>query len=69
MFTFSRFQTLMDDLTKHSQHLEKRRYAALERWTEALEGVHSTVVNKVSGGRAGDGSMMGMPPEAFSILG
>jgi len=30
------------------QSLEKKRYAALNKWTEALEGVHGAVVGKTS---------------------
>jgi len=44
--------------------LEKKRYAALERWTEALEGLHSSVAAKTAAGARGD-PMMGMPPERF----
>ncbi|KAI0068030.1 PCI-domain-containing protein [Artomyces pyxidatus] len=32
------------------QSLEKKRYAALDKWTDALESVHSAVVGKNSGG-------------------
>jgi len=43
------------------QSLEKRRYAALERWTEALEAVHGAVVAKNPSGAKGDpGLEMGM---------
>jgi len=43
------------------QSLEKRRYAALERWTEALEAVHGAVVAKNPSGAKGDpGIEMGM---------
>lgn len=48
----------------HSHVLEKKRYAALERWTETLEGLHSTVAAKTAAGARGD-PMMGMPPERF----
>jgi len=54
--------TMRLELDRH-QNLEKKRYAALERWTEALEGIHSTVVSKAFGGRSGE-SMVGLPPEA-----
>lgn len=47
-----------------SHALEKKRYTALERWTEALEGLHSTVAAKTAAGARGD-PMMGMPPERF----
>lgn len=36
------------------QSLEKRRYAALEHWTEALEAVHAGVVAKNPSGAKGD---------------
>lgn len=36
------------------QSLEKRRYAALELWTEALEVVHAAVVAKNPSGAKGD---------------
>ncbi|KAH6916655.1 PCI domain-containing protein [Coprinopsis sp. MPI-PUGE-AT-0042] len=44
------------------QSLEKKRYAALSKWTEALEGVHNAVVGKTAiSSRADPGSMMGEP--------
>lgn len=46
------------------QNLEKRRYAALEKWTEAIESVCSTVTQKASGGRR-DTSLISAP-EMFS---
>ncbi|KAG6846061.1 hypothetical protein H0H87_006425 [Tephrocybe sp. NHM501043] len=36
------------------QSLEKKRYAALNKWTEALEAVHGAVVSKTSTTRGGD---------------
>lgn len=50
------------ELDRH-QALERRRYAALEKWAEALENVHSAVVSKTSGSRNGDPLMGG---EAFA---
>ncbi|KDQ63032.1 hypothetical protein JAAARDRAFT_120393 [Jaapia argillacea MUCL 33604] len=52
------------------QTLEKRRYAALEKWTEALDGVHSAIIGKsgtgVRGGPGVEGmGGLGLPPEAF----
>ncbi|TDL28184.1 PCI-domain-containing protein [Rickenella mellea] len=49
------------------QTLERKRYVALTKWTEALEGLHSAVVGKTAGRSAMDGPIqtMGMPPEAF----
>ncbi|KAI0094503.1 PCI domain-containing protein [Irpex rosettiformis] len=38
---------------KHA--LEKKRYTALEKWTEALEGVHAAVINKAPGTTRGPG--------------
>ncbi|TFK41917.1 PCI domain-containing protein [Crucibulum laeve] len=47
------------------QSLEKKRYAALSKWTEALESVHSAVVGKTAtSGRVGDPSML---PEVFGM--
>ncbi|KAF7968928.1 hypothetical protein HWV62_28812 [Athelia sp. TMB] len=44
------------------QNLEKRRYAALEKWTEALESVHGAVVAKTGGaGRGPESTMPGDP--------
>lgn len=41
------------------QNLEKRRYAALEKWTEAIEGVHAAITQKASSGsRNGESSLM-----------
>ncbi|KAF6754294.1 PCI domain-containing protein [Ephemerocybe angulata] len=47
------------------QSLEKKRYAALGKWTEALEGVHSAVVGKTAGSSRNDPSMLG--PEAYGM--
>ncbi|KAF7784196.1 hypothetical protein Agabi119p4_361 [Agaricus bisporus var. burnettii] len=42
------------------QSLEKKRYTALNRWTDALETVHAAVVSKTATtGRPGDPTMMG----------
>jgi len=43
------------------QNLEKRRYAALEKWTDALENVHSVVIGKASGRANADGSLLAVP--------
>ncbi|KAJ7116781.1 PCI domain-containing protein [Mycena crocata] len=43
------------------QSLEKKRYAALNKWTEALEGVHTAVVGKTAPpGRGGPGGDLGL---------
>ncbi|KAF8640396.1 hypothetical protein AX17_000065 [Amanita inopinata Kibby_2008] len=48
------------------QSLEKKRYAALSKWTDALEAVYGTVVGKTgSAGRGGEQGLLG--PEAFGI--
>ena len=47
------------------QNLEKRRYAALERWAEAVEGVYTAVTQKTSVGGRGETSLMNAP-EAFA---
>ncbi|KAJ3532587.1 hypothetical protein NMY22_g7681 [Coprinellus aureogranulatus] len=47
------------------QSLEKKRYAALSKWTEALEGVHSAVVGKTATSSRNDPSMLG--PEVFTM--
>ncbi|KAJ2912483.1 hypothetical protein MD484_g7931, partial [Candolleomyces efflorescens] len=47
------------------QSLEKKRYAALSKWTEALEGVHAAVVGKTAVSTRNDPSMMG--PDAFGM--
>ena len=46
------------------QTLEKKRYDALEKWTEALQGVHIATLSKM--GR----SVMdaAIPPEAFQTM-
>jgi hypothetical protein len=52
-------------LHNYSQSLERKRYAALERWADALEAIHSTVGGKVGKTRL-DEAMMGggmIPPE------
>lgn len=47
------------------QALEKKRYTALEKWTDALESVHSAVINKAPGASRG-GPEAGMSAEMFS---
>lgn len=49
------------------QSLEKKRYAALEKWTEALEGVHAAVVGKTGSG-GGREAMMGPGADPFMAL-
>jgi len=50
------------------QTLEKKRYAALERWTDALESVHGAVSAKLSKGVDLASTIgIGMPPEGFPI--
>jgi COP9 signalosome complex subunit 2 len=44
-----------------SQSLEKRRYVALDKWTNALESVHAAIVGKnPSGGKVDPAIEMGM---------
>ena len=47
--------------------LEKRRYTALEKWTEALESVHNAVINKspTNANRMGGYGVFGFPGEAL----
>lgn len=46
----------MVETYNHSrQALEKKRYMALEKWTEALEGVHAAIINKAPGTARGPG--------------
>jgi len=48
------------------QSLEKKRYAALSKWTEALEAVHGTVVGKTASvSRTADPSLLG--PDGLGI--
>ncbi|TFY71833.1 hypothetical protein EVG20_g1172 [Dentipellis fragilis] len=47
------------------QSLEKKRYKALDKWTEALETVHTAVVGKNSGGGAGGGGRMDYPDVGY----
>ena len=52
----------------YRQVLEKQRYNALEKWTDALEGIHSAVIGKNPGGAARGGpgeSMMSTMPSDF----
>lgn len=48
----------------YRQTLEKKRYDALEKWTEALQGVHAATLSKM--GR----SVMdpGIAPEAYQSV-
>ena len=49
--------------------LEKRRYTALEKWTEALESVHNAVINKspTNANRMGGDGGFGFPGEALGF--
>ncbi|EDR15864.1 uncharacterized protein LACBIDRAFT_243353 [Laccaria bicolor S238N-H82] len=47
------------------RNLEKKRYAALNKWTEALELVHSAVVGKTATVGRSDPSVLG--PEGFGV--
>jgi len=47
------------ELDSHSS-LEKRRYVALQKWTDALNSVHAAVVGK-SAGSSGDPRLLSMP--------
>ncbi|KAI5124134.1 hypothetical protein M0805_000945 [Coniferiporia weirii] len=50
------------------QSLEKRRYGALEKWTEAIEGVYAAVTQKAaSGSRNGESSLINAP-EGYGAL-
>ncbi|KAJ8084709.1 hypothetical protein PM082_003485 [Marasmius tenuissimus] len=48
-----------------TQSLEKKRYAALQKWTDALDSVHSAVIGKSSNSRGGDPT--GMAADAFAM--
>ncbi|KIL01024.1 hypothetical protein PAXRUDRAFT_821032 [Paxillus rubicundulus Ve08.2h10] len=50
-----------------AQALERKRYAALHSWTEALEGVHVAVVAKMAGRGASD-PVLSIPADRFSEL-
>lgn len=50
----------------HRQSLEKKRYTALKKWTEALESVHGAVVAKTGSGGRGGGEP-GLGTEGFSM--
>lgn len=47
------------------QTLEKRRYAALEKWTEAIEGVYSAVAQKAATTNRGGDASIG--PDIFGV--
>lgn len=48
------------------QSLEKKRYTALKKWTDALESVHGTVVGKAaSNGRTAEMGLLG--PDFFGM--
>jgi COP9 signalosome complex subunit 2 len=58
---------------KPRQNLEKKRYAALEKWTEALESVHGAIVAKTGaasrgGGGGGAVGPSEMPSDPFGSL-
>ncbi|KAL1762546.1 PCI domain-containing protein [Schizophyllum commune] len=48
------------------QSLEKKRYAALQKWTETLESVHGAVVGKTAA-RQNEGAQMMMSGDPFSM--
>ena len=48
------------------QTLEKRRYAALEKWTEAIEGVYSAVAQKAAASNRGGEASIG--PDIFGSV-
>ena len=48
------------------QSLEKKRYAALQKWTETLEAVHGAVVGKTAA-RQNEGAQMMMSGDPFSM--
>lgn len=50
------------------QNLEKKRYAALHKWTETLESVHGAVVAKMSSNRNMP-DVGGVPPEFLTHMG
>ncbi|KAG6874418.1 hypothetical protein C0995_015154 [Termitomyces sp. Mi166 len=58
VFIFREWYTLIDCvLSLYRQSLEKKRYAALNKWTGVLEGVHGAVVGKTSSSRVVDPMM------------
>lgn len=48
-------------MSRSRQTLEKKRYAALEKWTNALESVHGAVLGKTSSSRGGIDPAMSDP--------
>ncbi|KZT08627.1 PCI-domain-containing protein [Laetiporus sulphureus 93-53] len=52
---------------ENKQSLEKKRYAALDKWTTALESVHTSVVAKNQSGNKGTDFGMGADPFGSSI--
>ena len=60
----------IDELLTHPcvfrQSLEKKRYAALQKWTETLESVHGAVVGKTAA-RQNEGAQMMMSGDPFSM--
>jgi COP9 signalosome complex subunit 2 len=46
--------------TLRRRDLEKKRYAALNRWTDSLQSVHGAVAGKLA---KGGPDAPGMPPE------
>jgi COP9 signalosome complex subunit 2 len=52
-------------MTYRRQSLEKKRYTALSKWTEALESLHVAVVAKTASSGRGDTGLMG--PDSFSL--
>ena len=49
---------------RHS--LQKKRYGALDKWSTALESIHTTVIGKNHSGARGDYSGYGMS-DSFGI--
>jgi len=64
------YSHLSHSFHKIRQSLEKKRYAALDKWTETLEGVHGAIVAKAGGSTRGGpdaGMGMSMGAEAFTV--
>ena len=48
------------------QSLEKKRYDALDKWTNALESVHNAIIGKAQVGNRGTDTTFGVGADPFS---